>query len=282
MLILTALHQAQAQGLPRLDAQLLLLQALERAPLGRAWLAAHDTDALELPALARFQALCQRRLAREPLAYITGNAEFFGLSLSVDARVLDPRPDTETLVHWALETLADMQDQQPPAVLDLGTGSGAVALAIAHAAGKNPGDLRVTATDASADALALARSNALQLGLDVEFVQGNWFAPLGLRQFDVIVSNPPYVRADDPHLAALRYEPLNALVSGPDGLGDLRAIVAAAPAHLQAGGWLLLEHGYDQAEQVRMLLQQAGLVQAQSRRDLAGIERCSGAQRPPA
>jgi release factor glutamine methyltransferase len=182
--------------------------------------------------------------------------------------VLVPRPDTETLVEWALQCL----DGRPaPAVLDLGTGSGAIALAIQHA---RP-DARVAAVDASADALAVARANAARLGLPVRFAQADWLdgADHGL---DLIVSNPPYIVAGDPHLAALRHEPLQALVSGADGLDDIRRIVRAAPEHLADGGWLLLEHGYDQAEAVRQLLAARGFAEVQSRADLAGIARCSG------
>jgi release factor glutamine methyltransferase len=261
-----AIAQAQARGLTRLDAQLLLLHAMERAPHDRAWLLAHDTDAVPAAAQARLDAAVQRRLRGEPLAYITGHQEFFGLDLAVDARVLVPRPDTETLVDWALAVL-------PPAahVIDLGTGSGAIALALKH----TRADLRVSAVDASTDALAVARTNAQRLHLDVAFAAGNWLDGV-TGPFDAIVSNPPYIAAADHHLQALTHEPLSALASGADGLDDIRTIIRQAPPHLHSGGWLLLEHGYDQAEAVRALLTQAGFQEAQSRRDLAGIERCSG------
>ena len=272
MTLSDALAQAQALGLERIDAQLLLLHVLNRADAGRAWLLAHDTDALPLQEQARFVALCQRRAAGEPVAYLRGTKEFYGLQLQVDARVLDPRPDTETLVDWALELLAPVA---APRVLDLGTGSGAIALALQH---QRP-DAQVSAVDASADALAVAQANATRLGLAVQFAQGNWLCGVA-GQFDAIVSNPPYIAAADPHLAALHHEPLQALASGADGLDDIRAIVAQAPAHLLPGGWLLLEHGWDQADAVQTLLRAAGFGAVQSRKDLAGIVRCSGGQWP--
>ena len=267
-----ALAQAQALGLERIDAQLLLLHILNRADAGRAWLLAHDTDTLAPSEQARFIALCQRRAAGEPVAYLRGMKEFYGLTLQVDARVLDPRPDTETLVDWALQLLAPLP---APRVLDLGTGSGAIALALQH---QRP-DAQVSAVDASADALAVAQANAARLGLAVQFARGNWLCGVA-GQFDVIASNPPYIAAADPHLAALRHEPLQALASGADGLDDIRSIVAQAPSHLLPGGWLLLEHGWDQAEAVQALLRSAGFAEVQSRKDLAGIARCSGGQWP--
>ncbi len=267
-----ALAAAIALGLPRLDAQLLLLHVLGRAPNDRAWLLSHDGDALSAEAQEQFLALAQRRVGGEPLAYLTGIKEFYGLPLQVDARVLDPRPDTETLVEWALERLATLS---APRVIDLGAGSGAIALALKHA---RP-DAQVSSVDASADALAVARANAQRLGLDVTFLQGNWLAGLAGR-FDLIVSNPPYIAEDDPHLAALGHEPRQALTAGRDGLDDIRTIIQQAVGHLQTGGWLLLEHGWDQATVVRTLLQAAGFVDVQSRQDLSGIERCSGGQAP--
>ena len=274
-----ALAWAQRHGMDRLDAQLLVLHALNRSGQERAWLLAHDTDALPATALATLQANVQRRAAGEPLAYITGRKEFFGLDLAVDARVLVPRPDTETLVDWALELLTrptprltDSHPRQPLQVLDLGTGSGAIALALKHT---RP-DLQVSAVDASADALAVAQANAQRLQLDVAFAQGNWLDGVPGR-FDLIVSNPPYIAAADHHLGALTHEPLSALASGADGLDDIRTIIRQARTHLVPGGWLLLEHGYDQAGAVRALLCEAGFTQAQSHCDLAGIERCSGA-----
>jgi release factor glutamine methyltransferase len=218
----------------------------------------------------RIEALSTRRANGEPLAYLTGCKEFYGLNLHVDERVLDPRADTETLVDWTLEVLRDLPIAR---VLDLGTGSGAIALALKHTRAQ----WEVHAVDFSADALAVARANAQRLALDVQFAQGSWLQP-STGRFDAIVSNPPYIVRGDPHLAALRHEPQQALVSGSDGLDDIRNIILGARARLKPGAWLLLEHGYDQAEAVRALLAQAGLVGVQSRHDLAGIERCSGAQ----
>ena len=268
--IAQALTQAHTLGLPRIDAQMLLLHVLGRAGADRAWLLAHDTDAVEPAAHTQFIALCQRRAAGEPVAYLTGRKEFYGLALQVDARVLDPRPDTETLVDWALHVIAQLPS---PRIADLGTGSGAIALALQS---QRP-TAQVLAVDASEGALAVAQANAQRLGLPVRFQHGNWLDGItGL--FDAIVSNPPYIPAHDPHLAALTHEPLQALASGADGLDDLRTLIAQAPEHLAPGGWLLLEHGHDQAWAVRALLAAQGFAQVQSRDDLAGIARCSGGQ----
>ncbi len=267
------LRHWQARGLPRLEAQMLLLHVLGRATHDRAWLLARDTEPLGANAAARLHKLAERRLAGEPIAYLTGEKAFHGLTLHVDARVLDPRDDTETLVDWALALLpADA----PRRVLDLGTGSGAIALAVAR---QRP-LARVVAVDVSADALAVAAGNAQRLALAVELRRGHWWQPVANERFDVIVSNPPYIAEGDPHLPALAHEPRGALVSGADGLHDIRHLVAHAAAHLTPGGWLLLEHGWDQAAAVRRLLEEAGFARVQSRRDLAGTERCSGGQRP--
>ncbi|MDP2264532.1 MAG: peptide chain release factor N(5)-glutamine methyltransferase [Hydrogenophaga sp.] len=268
------LAQAGTQGLDRLDAQMLLLHALGRPTNQRAWLLSHDTDPLPDGAQALFDALVQRRLQGEPMAYLTGEQEFFGLMLRVDTRVLVPRADTETLVEWALDVLHSAPAGGTGAkVLDLGTGSGAIALAVQSAC---PG-VRTSATDASPQALAVAKANAERLRLPVEFFEGHWFDAVPGRCFDLIVSNPPYIAEHDPHLPALTHEPISALTAGLDGLDDLRHIIdAAASGSLSPGGWLLLEHGYDQAAAVRALLQAAGFEQVSSRRDIAGIERCSG------
>ena len=272
MTVAQAIRYAQSLGLERLDAQLLLLHALGHASSERAWLLAHGDEALSDETQALLQTLVARRAGGEPLAYITGCKEFYGLRLQVDRRVLDPRADTETLVDWTLEVLRDLPLAR---VLDLGTGSGAIALALKHTCAQ----WEVHAVDFSADALAVARANAQRLALDVQFAQGSWLQP-STGRFDAIVSNPPYIVRGDPHLAALRHEPQQALVGGPDGLDDIRNIILGARARLKPGAWLLLEHGYDQAEAVRALLAHAGLVAVQSRHDLAGIERCSGAQNP--
>lgn len=273
MTIAQALAAAAALGLDRLDAQLLALHALGQSEAGRAWLLAHDTDVLAPGQQRHYRTLCERRATGEPLAYIVGHKEFFGIDLQVDARVLVPRPETETLVEWALNVLDAGTGLASPAVVDLGTGSGAIALSIS----RSRPNARVQAIDASAAALEVARLNALRLGLEVDFHQGSWLAAAQGRH-DLIVSNPPYVAQADPHLAALIHEPLDALASGPDGLDDIRVIITQAPARLLPGGWLLLEHGYDQAPAVRALLQAAGFQDVSSRRDLAGIERCSGAR----
>jgi release factor glutamine methyltransferase len=265
-----ALATAAARGVARLDAQLLLLHVLGRSASDRAWLIAHDDEPLPGGAQQRFDALVHRRRDGEPVAYLVGEKEFFGLSLQVDARVLVPRPDTEVLVEWALELL---RDRPAPRVIDLGTGSGAIALAIQAA---RP-DARIEAVDRSGQALEVARANAARLQLPVLFRQADWLDGAGV--YDLVVSNPPYVAAGDGHLAALQHEPLSALAAGADGLEDLRRITAQAPAHLAKGGWLLLEHGWDQAAAVRGLLAQQGLAEVTSRTDLAGHARCSGGRR---
>ncbi len=270
-----ALAAAQTLGLDRLDAQLLLLHALGKPADARAWLLAHDTDLLTEGVAEAFRAMSLRRAAGEPLAYIVGRKEFFGLALLVDGRVLVPRPDTETLVNWALEVLQAPTAPAEPQILDLGTGSGAIALAIAHSLKTAGLQSHVVAVDASAGALDVARENAARLGLGMDFIQSHWLEEVS-GHFHLIVSNPPYIASADPHLDALTHEPLAALAAGPDGLDDIREIIRQAPRSLLEGGWLLLEHGYDQAAAVRELLANEGFEQVQSRRDLAGIERCSG------
>lgn len=263
-----ALAFAAALGVDRLDAQLLLLHSLGRDEAGRGWLLAHDGDEVGEGAREAFTAHARARADGKPLAYLTGRREFFGLDLQVDPRVLIPRPDTETLVEWTLEVLAGSPRAR---VADLGTGSGAIALALK----KTRPAWTVTAVDASPGALEVATANGRRLGLDVGWRLGTWLHGLP-GPYDAIVSNPPYIAAGDPHLPALAYEPAMALSSGPDGLDDIRHIVAQAPSRLARGGWLLLEHGWDQAAAVRGLLEAAGLGDVSSRKDLAGIERCSG------
>ena len=262
-----ALRQAQSTGLERLDAQLLLSHHLQQP---RTWLIAHDDAPLPGAAAQAFTADCQRRADGEPLAYLLGEREFHGLRLQVNPDVLVPRPDTETLVDWALDLLPA---GAPALVLDLGTGSGAVALAVAH---RRP-EARITATDLSPTALKVAQANATQLGLDLALACGRWWQalPTGAR-FDLVLSNPPYIAGDDPHLPALRHEPLMALTPGGDGLGALIEIIAGAAPHLNSGGWLLLEHGWDQATAVRSAMQSAGLDRISTRRDIEGRDRCTG------
>jgi release factor glutamine methyltransferase len=268
------LAEARALGLDRLDAQLLLAQHLQRP---RAWVIAHGDSPLDDVLADKVRADFARRADGVPLAYLSGWREFYGLSLQIGPAVLDPRPDTETLVDWALELLAgELAGRAAPQVADLGTGSGAIALAIAQRCPR----AQVHAVEASADALALARANGLRLGLPVRWLAGHWWAPLAGLPLDLALSNPPYIAEGDPHLPALRHEPRLALVAGSDGLAALREIVTQASAHLHSGGWLLLEHGHDQAEAVRGLLAAAGFERVRSRRDLAGVERCSGGCRP--
>jgi release factor glutamine methyltransferase len=262
------LSQAQTWGLARADAQMLLLHCLGQALHDRAWLMTHDAHPLTGSQQATWQKALERRLKGEPVAYITGQKDFFGLTLCVDARVLDPRPDTETLVEWALELLPAESRLR---VLDLGTGSGAVALALQH---QRP-HCDVHAVDVSEDALQVAQANAQRLKLPVDFAHSHWMDAVQGR-FDLIVSNPPYVAEGDPHLAALAHEPRQALTSGSNGLQDVAQIVAQSPQHLKTGSWLLLEHGWDQASAVQDLLSKAGFRGVQTRQDLAGVDRCTG------
>ncbi|MBV8605514.1 MAG: peptide chain release factor N(5)-glutamine methyltransferase [Pelomonas sp.] len=273
MTIAEALTLARQQGLDALDAQLLLCHLLG---VERTWLIGHDDQALTGGQVLMFEAVRRRRADGEPLAYIVGHKEFHGLALRVTRDTLVPRPDTEVIVDWALELL----ERRPTArVVDLGTGSGAIALAVKHAA---PG-ARVEAVERSAAALAVARDNAVRLGLEVGWHAGDWFAPLAAQRYELVLSNPPYIADGDPHLPALTYEPDSALTAGPDGLRDLRAIIAATPEHLTPGGWLLLEHGYDQAEAVAGLLRERGFASVRLRLDLGGQARVTGGcWRPPA
>ncbi|MEP7138159.1 MAG: peptide chain release factor N(5)-glutamine methyltransferase [Caldimonas sp.] len=265
-----ALAGARALGVASLDAQLLLARVLATTRTG---LIANDERVLTDAEAARWSDWLARRAAGEPVAYLLGEKEFCGLVLDVRPGVLVPRPETELLVDWAAELLGG---REPGAtVLDLGTGSGAIGLAIKHRFAK----ARVTAVDASPAALGVAAANAARLGLEVEIVASSWFEALGQRRFDLIVANPPYVGVDDPHLAALRHEPIEALVSGHDGLDALGTITHSARDHLKDGGWLLLEHGFGQGAAVRTLLAEAGLAQVTTRSDLAGHERATGGLR---
>ena len=252
----------------RRDAQVLLGFALG---VSRAWLTAHMDQTANSEAVAKFLSLVALRASGHPVAYLVGVKEFYGLPLRVTPDVLIPRPETEELVEAALERLPQGEMRK---VVDLGTGSGCIAIVIAR---ERPA-AKVTAVETSSPALALARENAAALDVDVEFLQGDWFAALGGRRFDLIVANPPYVAADDPHLRQgdLRFEPRAALAAGTDGLADLRRIAGAAPKYLRPGGWLLLEHGYDQAEACRDLLHNAGFAELVFRADVAGLPRIAG------
>ena len=254
----------------RLESRVLAAFAWNVSP---AWLITHDTDLLAAPQITAFQSLLSRRLAGEPIAYLVGTREFYGRSFQVSPAVLIPRPDTELLVDLAL---ARIPLNQPADILDLGTGSGCIAITLAL---ERP-LARVTAVDRSAAALAIAQRNADHLNARVEFLTSDWFSNLGGRCFDLIVSNPPYVPAADPHLARgdLRFEPRTALAAGTDGLDDLRKLISTASPHLKPGGMLLLEHGYDQADAVRSLLHGNGFRDPQSWQDLAGIVRVSGGE----
>lgn len=263
-----ALEEARAI-VPALEARALLRHVLG---CEEAALIAHPERVLSAPERERFRRLAAERAAGAPLAYLTGEREFWSLSFAVTPAVLIPRPETELLVECALAQLAPAAAAR---VLDLGTGCGCVAIAIAR---ERPA-ARVTAVDASAEAVALARANALRhRAHNVEVLVGDWFEAVSGRSFELIVANPPYVAAGDPHLGAgdLRFEPRAALVAGPTGYECIEALVAAAPAHLAPGGWLFVEHGLGQGARVRALLARAGLVAVRAWRDLAGIERVAG------
>ena len=270
--IAQALAAARTLGLDRIDAQWLLGHVLQQPS---AWLISHDDQPLVAATAQAYAALCRRRADGEPLAYLVGQAGFHGLTLQVTPDVLVPRPDTETLVDWALDLLPTLAAAQPQ-VADLGTGSGAIALAVAH---RHPA-AEVLATDLSPAALAVAQTNARALGLALHWAQGAWWqaVPAGAR-FHLVLSNPPYIASGDPHLPALRHEPMLALTPGGDGLDALRQIIAGAPGHLHPGGWLLLEHGWDQADAVAALLAAAGFEAIGHRTDLGGHPRCTGGRR---
>ena len=265
--VASLLDEARA-SVPLSEARLLLRHVLG---VTHAALEAHPEREVSPRETADFHTLAMRRAAGEPIAYLTGHREFYGLEFHVTPAVLIPREETELLVEIAVEKPARR-------ILDLGTGSGCLAIAVARELPR----AQVTAVDVSAAALDVARENAARHGATVRFVQGDWFAPLGGERFDLILANPPYVAEADPHLAQgdVRFEPRSALAAGPDGLEDIRRIVAGAAAHLVAGGRLVFEHGYDQAQAVAALLAQAGFVAIEQRRDLAGIPRVTGGARP--
>jgi release factor glutamine methyltransferase len=268
----TVSRALSASGLVPFESKLLLAHVLGR---DRAWLAAHADEAMSAEQAKTFDALARRRRNGEPVAYLIGRREFYGLDLEITPDVLIPRSETELLVDLALARLADNREAR---VLDLGTGSGAVALAIAA----SRRSAEVIGTDISSAALALAQRNAARLSIgNVSFVVSDWFASLADQRFDLIVANPPYVAFGDPHLVEgdLRHEPAQALTSGADGLSALRAIIASAPAHVARGGWLLVEHGHDQADAVGELFRNAGFADVRAARDLAGILRVAFGRR---
>ena len=275
----------QMCGLPRLEARMLLEHVLQKP---RAWLLAHDTDAIDPELTANFLALCAERRQGKPMAQLIGYREFMSNRFMVTPDVLIPRPETELLVETGLQALASRQalnsitrsaDMQSapagPAILDLGTGSGAVAISLALL---RP-DAFVVATDLSASALSVAQQNAQALGARIQWWQGSWYEALPPEgRFDLIVSNPPYIASGDPHLTRgdLRFEPVGALTDGADGLSAIRLIIAGAAVHLKLGGQLWLEHGYDQAQVVQNLLRNQGFSEVRSVQDLAGIARVTG------
>jgi release factor glutamine methyltransferase len=264
---------AEALAAARIEPREARLLLAEASGFSQASVIAHRERELPPPVAARFEEMAARRRAGEPVAYILGRREFHGISLAVGPAVLIPRPESELLVELALERLGPQADAP---VLELGTGSGAIALALKRLRPR----ARVVAVEASAAALEFARRNAARLGLEVEFRHGRWFAPCAGERFALVVSNPPYVAEGDPHLAQgdLRFEPRAALAAGPDGLAAIREIVPGALAHLEPGGWLLLEHGAGQEHAVRDLFAEVGFESVSSWPDLAGIARVTGAK----
>jgi len=281
MLTLKAALEEATAAIGRTDAQVIMAHLLG---VNRAYLAANPMRVLTETEDARVDTLVARRALGHPVAYLLGTREFYSREFAVSPDVLIPRPETETLVEAALDVMRNRGQASPAgtevcplSLLDLGTGCGAIAITLAC----ERNELEVTATDSSAEALEVARANAARHAARIEFAHGPWYAPVAGRRFDLIVSNPPYVAARDPHLSEgdLRFEPRQALTDGSrDGLDSLRAIVAGAASHLHPGGWLLVEHGHDQAAAVAALLAQAGFAQPLSLPDLAGIPRVAGAR----
>ncbi len=270
MTVAYALGAARTACVDRLDAQLMLAHLLGQT---RGWLIAHDDVALSAAQSAQYAQWLERRRAGEPLAYLLEHTEFCGLVLQVGPQVLIPRPETELLVDWGLQVLAaGFASTSTPSVVDLGCGSGAIALTIRH---RCPA-ATVTAVDASAPALEIARRNACALGLPITLASGDWWSAVAGQRFHVALSNPPYVAPGDPHLAALHHEPQSALVAAEQGLADLHRLIDCAHSSLHPGGWLLLEHGHEHGAAVRLRLQQAGFSEVATRCDLAGLERCTG------
>ncbi|HLX80466.1 MAG TPA: peptide chain release factor N(5)-glutamine methyltransferase [Burkholderiales bacterium] len=259
---MTVSEAIATSGIDAREARLLLA---EICGFSQASLAASPEQDIPFEVENAFFEFSERRKKGEPVAYILGRREFYGLELSVNPSVLIPRPETELLVDLALE-------KKPVSMLDLGTGSGAIALAVKF----NRPEVRMVAVEADLSALLTAQRNAARLNLEIDFRHGRWFAPVAGERFDIVVSNPPYIASGDPHLEDLRYEPNGALVSGPDGLDSIREIARAAPVHLAPGAWLLLEHGRGQEAAVRDLLAAAGLESIVTWPDLAGIARVSG------
>jgi release factor glutamine methyltransferase len=266
-----ALTTARTLGLTRLDAMVLLAHHLQRR---REWLIAHPLAEVAAAVLVGFGADCRRRADGVPLAYLIGRREFMGLELQVSPGVLVPRPETETLAEWAIERLRSRPPgSAQPRVIDLGTGSGALALAIAAACPQAD----IVATDRSAAALAVARANGRRLRLDVRFAEGDWWSAVGDARFDLAVANPPYIAEGDPHLSALQHEPQEALVAGQAGLDELVRIIEEARRHVS--GWLLLEHGWNQASEVGRLMSLGGFSDIETRADLNALPRCTGGRR---
>jgi len=270
--IAQAVAQARSEGIDRLDAQL-MVGALLNQPRG--WLIAHDDLPLTQTQAETLTQWVSRRLDGEPVAYLIGQKEFYGLMLQVGPSVLVPRPETELLVDWGLRLLQGrLAAISNPRVIDLGTGSGAIALAIKHRFEA----ATVVAVDCSEAALETASGNAGSLDLTIDLVQGGWWSAVPGKRFDLALSNPPYIANGDHHLAALRHEPQGALIAHREGLADLEEIIDGARAHLNPDGWLLLEHGHDQAASLRERLVSAGFVKVETLNDLAGLERCTGGQ----